>query len=275
MTDLKYKRFFAFGCSYTHFVWPTWAEIIADDLDIPFENWGMSGSGNQSIQTRLVECELKNELTPEDLVIISWSTWSREDRYLENHWKCGGNIFNNPFYDDVFVKKYWSWENDILRNATTIHSTYKAYKDIISYQMSLIGYPKIAGQGEMIPLFLRKLLGLNPESRTESLENFFETKIHMPDTIVYSHDKNSKFNGSCMDGHPDIKSHLYIVEKQIYPKLGLTLKQTTKDKYITMFNRIAAVLKPNDEYDFMVDKVNRVMVNMGVDLEKHNRHYGF
>jgi hypothetical protein len=141
--------------------------------------------------------------------------------------------------------------------------------------MSLIGYPKIAGQGEMIPLFLRKLLGLNPESRTESLENFFETKIHMPDTIVYSHDKNSRFNGSCVDQHPDIKSHLYVVENQIYPNLGLTLKQTTKDKYITMFNRIAAVLKPNDSYEFMVDKVNRVMVNMGVDLDKHNRHYGF
>jgi hypothetical protein len=42
-----------------------------------------------------------------------------------------------------------------------------------------------------------------------------------------------------------------------------------------MFNRIAAVLKPNDSYEFMVDKVNRVMVNMGVDLDKHNRHYGF
>jgi hypothetical protein len=78
-----------------------------------------------------------------------------------------------------------------------------------------------------------------------------------------------------MDQHPDIKAHLYIVENQIYPNLGLTLKQTTKDKYITMFNRIAAVLKPDDSYDFMVEKVHRVMINMGVDLDKHSRHYGF
>ena len=273
MENLKYKRFFAFGCSYTHFIWPTWAKIIADDLDIPFENWGLSGSGNQSIYTRLIECELRNNLTPNDLVIVSWSTWSREDRFLENHWKCGGNIFNNQYYDAEFVKKYWSWENDILRNATTIHSANKAYKDIISYQMSLISYPKVKGYGETIPLFLRKLLGLDTASKDDSVEKFFENRIHMPDTITYP--ENSKFNGVCMDSHPDIMSHLYIVENQIYPKLGLTLKQTTKDKYTTMFNHIASVLKPDDSYDLMVDKVYRVMVNMGIDLEKYNRHYGF
>jgi hypothetical protein len=273
MEDLKYKRFFAFGCSYTNFVWPTWANIIADDLDIPFENWGMSGSGNQSMHTRIIECDLKNSLTPNDLVIVSWSTWSREDRFLENHWKCGGNVFNNPYYGEEFIKKYWSWENDILRNATTIHSINKAYNDIISYQMSLTGYPKFTGHGEMIPQFFRKLLGLEQEPDDKSIERFFENKLDMPDTIMYP--ENSKFNGSCTDQHPDIKAHLYIVENQIYPKLGLTLKQTTKDKYITMFNRIATVLRPNDSYEFMVDKVSRVMVNMGVDLDKHHRHYGF
>lgn len=269
MTNLKYKRFFAFGCSYTHWIWPTWANIIADDLEIPFENWGISGSGNQAIHSRLVECELKNNLTPNDLVIVSWSGWSREDRYLDNHWKCGGNIFNNTYCDDEFIKKYWSWENDVIRNATIIHSTTKAYKDIISYQMSLIDYPKFTGHGEFVP-FLHKFLSKAPKN--ESIEKFFENRITMPDTIVY---QNSKFNGMCMDGHPDIKSHLYIVENQIYPKLGLTLKQTTKDKYITMFNRISTFLKPNDSFDFMVEKVNRVMANMGIDLEKYSRHYGF
>jgi hypothetical protein len=139
--------------------------------------------------------------------------------------------------------------------------------------MSLTGYPKFTGHGEMIPQFFRKLLGLEQEPDDKSIERFFENKLDMPDTIMYP--ENSKFNGSCTDQHPDIKAHLYIVENQIYPKLGLTLKQTTKDKYITMFNRIATVLRPNDSYEFMVDKVSRVMVNMGVDLDKHHRHYGF
>ena len=36
-----YNRLFTFGCSYTRYNWPTWADIIADDLQIPFQNWGV------------------------------------------------------------------------------------------------------------------------------------------------------------------------------------------------------------------------------------------
>lgn len=270
MKDLRYNRFFAFGCSWTHYVWPTWASIIADDLDIPFENWGVPGGGNQVIQSRLVECDLRNNLTESDLVIVEWTSWSREDRYLAGKWNCGGNIFNNALYDDDFIKKYWSWENDVIRNSTIIHTTNKAYKDIISYQMSFNDYPKFTSNMEFIP-WLHKLLGKEPTN--ESVEKFYETRLQMPDTINYG--ENSKFNGKCMDQHPDIKSHLYIVEKQIYPKLGLTLKETTVDKYTDMHNRISRVLSPDDEYYAMVNKVYTVLDDMGIDLEKHRCHYGF
>ena len=270
MDNLKYNRFYAFGCSWTHFVWPTWADIISEDLNIPSENWGLSGAGNQYIQSRLVECELRNNLTSQDLVIVAWSTWAREDRYIDGKWKCGGNIVNNPYYGDEFIKNYWSWENDVMRNSAIIHTTDKAYKDIISYQMSISAYPQFEGNGDFMP-WLHRLLGKEPKN--ETVEKFYQNKLTMPDLMNIGN--NSNFNGMCMDQHPDIKSYLYLVEKQIYPKLGLTLKQTTIDKYTNMHNRIASVLDKTDEYYIMVEKVHTVLDSMGVDLEKHKKHYGF
>ena len=34
----KYKRFFAFGCSYTEYFWPTWPDIIGQEIPY-YENW--------------------------------------------------------------------------------------------------------------------------------------------------------------------------------------------------------------------------------------------
>ena len=60
---MKYDRIFAFGCSYTRFPWPTWADIIAYDLDIPFENWANAGHGNVSIAHHMLECNLLKKFT--------------------------------------------------------------------------------------------------------------------------------------------------------------------------------------------------------------------
>jgi hypothetical protein len=42
----KYKRFFAFGRSFTDYLWPTWADIIGREIPY-YENWGHGAAGNQ------------------------------------------------------------------------------------------------------------------------------------------------------------------------------------------------------------------------------------
>jgi len=37
------KRLFTFGCSFTHFDWPTWANLLGLDNEYDLcENWGFS-----------------------------------------------------------------------------------------------------------------------------------------------------------------------------------------------------------------------------------------
>ena len=45
---MKFKRAFVFGCSFTQYYWPTWADILGREFN-KFENWGQCGGGNQFI----------------------------------------------------------------------------------------------------------------------------------------------------------------------------------------------------------------------------------
>ena len=54
----KPTRIFTFGCSFTDYIWPTWANIIAYDLNIPFHNYGRGGAGNQFIFNTIMQAEI-------------------------------------------------------------------------------------------------------------------------------------------------------------------------------------------------------------------------
>ena len=79
---MEYKRAFCFGCSFTNYEWPTWVDILRKDLDIQVQNWGLQGLGNVGILSKMIQCDIINKFTNEDLVIVLWSSWTREDRYI-------------------------------------------------------------------------------------------------------------------------------------------------------------------------------------------------
>jgi hypothetical protein len=81
----KYKRFFAFGCSFTNYIWPTWADIIGQDIEV-YQNWGKQGAGNHYIFNSVMECDSRNHFNQDDLVIVMWSAIEREDRYSNKEW---------------------------------------------------------------------------------------------------------------------------------------------------------------------------------------------
>lgn len=82
----KYTRFVTIGCSFTSWLWPTWADLMARELpNAKFINIGCSGAGNTYINTMLNYVSRKYNFGPETLVGVMWSTFYREDRFvLEN-----------------------------------------------------------------------------------------------------------------------------------------------------------------------------------------------
>ena len=49
---LKKNRLFVFGCSFTMYAWPTYADFLGYEFD-HYENWGFPGLGNRAIAERV------------------------------------------------------------------------------------------------------------------------------------------------------------------------------------------------------------------------------
>jgi len=105
------KRLFTFGCSFTHYRWASWANILAYELNCDFYNFGKSGAGNSYIANQITQANNHFKFSNEDLVVVCWTNVSREDRWHPNNgWITPGNIYTQGEYDKKFVKR---WANDI------------------------------------------------------------------------------------------------------------------------------------------------------------------
>lgn len=255
-----FKRFFAFGCSFTQYSWPTWADIIAWDLNISYENWGIAGLGNVGIFHRMVECDLKNNFKSDDLIIPVWSTWTREDRYLKNTWETHGNVFNNSFYDRKFLSKYWSLENDIIKNSTAIISANKIFN------LRVQGHIQTPAKFESN----EKLFSVQ-ETR---LFDFY--KQHFSNDNIFNTNSVSVYDYLIGDGHPDMLQHLNYVNEKIYPKLGLTLKPETINLCNNLHVDILELFKNKITHNFILRAVKDIIdQKYNVPFEIKRNAYGF
>lgn len=127
----KYKRLFTFGCSFTEYRYPTWANIASKMVpNAKFHNFGKSGAGNTFIANRITETHMKYNLNETDLVLVMWSTFCREDRWIPYEpryevpaWVCPGNIYSQDewlFTDDHYLKYYGQPITYLIRDLSTI-----------------------------------------------------------------------------------------------------------------------------------------------------------
>ena len=122
-------RLFTFGCSFTSYRWPTWADILGRKFD-SFENWAQGGAGNQYIFNSLIEAYQRNSFTKNDTIIIMWSGTDREDRYINGAWYTAGDVYlDRDYYPMSYLKKYVDLRGYLIRDAATI----SAAKNLLDY----------------------------------------------------------------------------------------------------------------------------------------------
>jgi hypothetical protein len=122
-------RLFTFGCSFTKSKNPTWADIVSREYD-HCQNWGQAGAGNSFIFSSLMECNKRNRISQDDVVMIMWSSIGREDRYVNGEWLTPGSIYNQTDYDAAFVEKFADPTGYLLRDAAYLAGA-KALLDAI------------------------------------------------------------------------------------------------------------------------------------------------
>jgi hypothetical protein len=118
------RRLFTFGCSFTNYIWPTWADFLGTEFDY-FENWGIPGLGNVAIANRLAEAHSKHKFTKDDTIVIQWSSHIRNDyhtfrldpRGRISGWKTKGSIFNyinRPVYDRRWIDSFFDEQSYLM-----------------------------------------------------------------------------------------------------------------------------------------------------------------
>jgi hypothetical protein len=104
----NFDRFFAFGCSFTRYSWPTWADIIGLNFsNSSYYNYGYWGVGNHYIFNAIMEADQRHKFTSQDLIIVQWASHLRFDFYWSTEWR-------NIRPHDVSVKKYKEYIRDIF-----------------------------------------------------------------------------------------------------------------------------------------------------------------
>ena len=139
------KRLFAFGCSFTHYAWPSYADFLGYEFK-SFSNWAHPGLGNRAIAQRVAQCHVKNNFTKDDVVIIQWTSHMRNDWHTFNPlkfdpksflhswfkntnkigWKTQGSIFsigNNLIYDNAWVDRFWDERSFFMYTMNEIAAT--------------------------------------------------------------------------------------------------------------------------------------------------------
>ena len=106
----------AFGCSFTRYLWPTWADLL-NQIE-PCTNWAIPGTGNKAIFTRLCHALFTGKIASGDRVIVQWTGHTRYDLWIEaKKWLQAGNVWNQnhktSLINDYFLHNLWS-DNDAL-----------------------------------------------------------------------------------------------------------------------------------------------------------------
>jgi len=126
------SRLFAFGCSFTNYRWSTWADCLALEFDY-FENWGQSGGGNHYIFNSVMEADQRHQFGDGDTVIVCWTSFTRDDRYVNGRWHTLGNIFNCPIYELKYLKDHYDERGYLIRDLAYI----KAVKTLLENRPGL------------------------------------------------------------------------------------------------------------------------------------------
>lgn len=120
------SRLFTFGCSFTNYRWSTWADCLAPEFD-EFQNWGQSGGGNHFIFNSVMEADQRHKFRSGDTVIVCWTNWFREDRYVKDHWVTLGSMPNSNLYVKDFLDNYVDERGCLIRDLAMI----KAVKTLL------------------------------------------------------------------------------------------------------------------------------------------------
>lgn len=235
----KVKRLFVFGCSFTNYKWPTWADVLSKSIpNAEYYNFGHRGLGNLFIASRLSEISARYKFNENDLVIVMWTSIVREDRYLKDRWIGSGNIYNQKIYPESFVKEFADINFYLIRDHALINLSMGYLKSLACQSLNLFSFSLTNIEGYEIQ-------EKNFSSQCNELYNFNidDKKILINYFANNKNDKNyhtydTMTSGVRTDGHPTTYAYYEYLNY-----LGFNLTEASKQYAIDCTKKANTVKK--------------------------------
>lgn len=272
----KPKRFFAFGCSFTHHMVESWADIIAYELKVPFYNYGRSGAGNQYIFNTIMQADLIHQFNQEDLVMVCWTNVCREDKYLHNEWITPGNIFTQNVYNNKYIKNWADPLNYSLRDFAVfkVVSDFLKNKNIEHHFMKMIDFDLI-NQWDPTQKLSDQNKYTNTVNRLLELYKSYLDNIHRSFyEVLWNNDLEKKFelekleiHSKFRDGHPNIKEQLNYLQAVFDTNFSKDTLDTVAEQHVKSVNLIRTY---SEKYNGNFDSIWK---NMQVNYAKISNQF--
>lgn len=231
----NYKRIFTFGCSYTHYRWPTWAHVLASEIDnAKLYNFGRTGSGNLFISLRIAEANKRFKFNENDLVAVMYTSFTREDRWVNGYWIGHGNIYNQHLYPESWVKKFADPDFYLMRDFALMDLTNRYLKSLPCTSLIMSSWPvNLLENNNFVTGFSEQTLNTcmdiykdTIDSIPLDLRSFQQNRYNLnqdnPEFELYGH--TYELNGEVFnDGHP--RTNVY---RDYLEYLGLPLTDKSK-----------------------------------------------
>ena len=214
------KRLFTFGCSFTRYYWPTWADMLGREYD-EFENWGNGGIGNRAILERLTECIVNNKITADDTIIVQWSDLHRFDMHkprpgLPEGWAQGGNMLAAPDFNKCWIGSIWEEQSYVMHTLNFIKLAITLLESLPCtwYMTSL--YDISLDLNRWPSSFKNYLPVLQHKNFLPPMDSFFSQYAFPRKTLIDIDEKTQ------LDEHPTPIAHYAWLAEILAPKLNKT-----------------------------------------------------
>lgn len=234
----QYNRLFTFGCSTTNYGWPTWADILSTEIP-KFYNYGKSGAGNLFISNSVVEANIKHKFDENDLVMIMWSSVSREDRY-KNGWITVGNVYTQNTIDMDFVNEWANLRGYLIRDLALVELTKQYLKnlpcdsDMLAmckfHHQIFVHDQKLNENRDVLEYYKETIASVKPDIFDQVYKGVWPTNPI----------KGRKGSGQTVDRHPTPIGYYKYLEL-LYPDLVTKAMKMYAEKYDELVKNVSHI----------------------------------
>ena len=270
-------KLFTFGCSFTKYKWKTWADLLAENYTDHVEH-GKPGSGNFLIYYRVMQEIYSQNISPQDTVVIMWTSVLRNDLYKFEKlgWVSNGNVsgtYTEECMDKVFDTVGW-----YKRDTALIHSVRLAL-DAIGCKYEFLSMMPLAEPVTSMGIDLievntaKKYRPINTWTSSKTvLNNWFSETLDMIKPSVYEIVFNNDWYSRAEEHYGSNVGHYNEIRGNSWPTLEELLESRVKKEDILEEVQEEMCLMFNRDVEDIIDKKLYICGDMHPTTEMHREY---